>query len=298
VRWPSLLLCGLVLVGAACGNHDSRTSPTPTSGPVASQTLVGAGDIAGYPGSGKLSDTEATAKLLGGIPGIVFTAGDNINSIEPGVTYQTAYAATWGRFLDRTFPSPGNHDYDVRSGASYFTYFGSQAGPSGLGYYSYPAGVWHVISLNSEVEAGAGSAQYRWLVDDLETNRAPCTAAYWHTPAFTSGPSPPTQSALDLWKVMASYGVEIVVNGHNHQYERFAPMGANGIRDNAAGVREFVVGTGGAVQYPFGAVMPNSEVRGNGFGVLKLTLSQGSYTWEFVPTPGSSLRDSGSGVCH
>ncbi len=187
------------------------------------------------------------------------------------------------------------------SGATgYYNYFGALAGPAGRGYYSYDLGAWHIVSLNSNVSMSAGSAQEVWLRADLAASTKTCTIAYWHHPRFSSGSNhgSSTQSA-GVWQALYDAGAEIVISGHDHEYERFAPQTPGAAADPARGIREFIVGTGGAGLYSFATPLPNSEVRDNtSFGVLKLTLSDGSYTWEFIPIAGDSFTDSGSGTCH
>lgn len=271
--------------------------PTP---PVVSQSgpqiFVGAGDIGwcDLPGAGQ------TARLLEGIGGTVFTAGDNAYFDGSRQNFLECYDPFWGRpsLKSRTRPVPGNHEYQSPGAAPYFEYFGSAAGPPGLGYYSFPLGDWHAIALNSLIDVGAGSAQAQWLRQDLAANSGSrCTIAYWHYPLFASGPSGNQTQMREIWRILYDNNVDVVVNGHDHLYERFAPQTPDGIRDDARGIREFVVGTGGAQLYSFATVRANSESRISGtYGVLKFTLQSGSYQWEFIPVSGQ--RDSGAGSCH
>jgi len=293
-------IVAIALAVAGCG-----TSPTEPSGPVASDSglqpsllrqsviLVGAGDI-GWCGS---TATRATAALLDGIDGIVFTAGDNAYLSGTEAQFRDCYAPTRGRHRARTRPSPGNHDYETPRALPYFTYFGANAGPIGLGYYSYDAGAWHIISLNSVDPAGGRSAQVRWLRQELTRTPTGCSLAYWHNPLFSSGPNGGDARMRDIWRVLYEFGVDVVVNGDDHFYERFAPQNPDG-RPDPFGIRQFIVGTGGAPLYGVRNILPNSEIRGSTFGVLKLTLHADSYEWEFVPIPGESFRDLGGGQCH
>jgi 3',5'-cyclic AMP phosphodiesterase CpdA len=260
--------------------------------PAAPQTFVGAGDIA-------MCDVNsvATAALLDSIGGLVFTLGDNAYFRGSREEYRNCYDNTWGRHKGRTFPVPGNHEYMSAGAAPYFEYFGEIAGGlTGQGYYSFELGNWHAIALNSNIPVEPGSGQSAWLRNDLMTSRARCTIAYWHHPLFTSGPGGNTQSMRELWKILYEYGVEIVVNGHEHMYERFAPQDPDGRHDPVRGIRQFVAGTGGAFLYHPVMLHQNSEMRISGFGVLKFTLSSDRYQWEFVPVAGAS--DGGSGTCH
>jgi hypothetical protein len=260
-----------------------------------SVVFVGAGDIADCSSSGD----EATAALLDNIAGSVFTLGDNAYSSGTPTEFSSCYDPTWGRHKSRTYPSPGNHDYNTSGAAGYFGYFGAAAGPSGRGYYSLDLGSWHIISLNSEVSMSAGSAQEQWLRADLAASTKQCTLAYWHKPRFSSGTSHGSMvEAQPLWQALYDHGAEIVMSGHDHEYERFAPQTPTGAPDAVKGIREFVVGTGGRNHDAMGTPIQNSEVSNdNTFGVLKLTLGSGTYSWQFVPT-GGSFTDSGSGTCH
>jgi hypothetical protein len=263
--------------------------------------LVGAGDIATCDGNG---DTR-TAALLAGIPGTVFTLGDNAYARGSPEEFDRCYGPTWGRERARTRPVVGNHEYGTRGAAGHFGYFGAAAGPRDRGYYAYDAGAWRVIVLNTncgDVPGGCdtGSPQQRWLRDELAANPAACTVAMLHHPLFTSAAAHgPATGTRPLVRTLVDAGVELLLAGHNHQYERFAPQTADGRRDDARGIRAFVVGTGGAGLYPFRAPARNSEVRDNTtYGVLRLTLSPGAYRWDFVPVPGGELTDRGAGTCH
>jgi len=261
-----------------------------------SNVFVGAGDISDC---GNDND-EATAKLLDGIAGTVYTTGDNVYSSGTATEFATCYDPTWGRHKARTKPAPGNHDYNTSGATGYYGYFGSLAGPSGRGYYSFDLGDWHIISLNSEVSMSAGSAQEIWLRADLAASTKQCTLAYWHKPRFSSGTNHGSlSSAQPLWQALYDFHAEIVLNGHEHNYERFAPQTPTGAADATNGIREFVVGTGGESHYTGMSPIANSQVfNGSTFGVLKLTLSAGTYSWQFIPVSGQSFTDSGSGTCH
>lgn len=278
---------------SSCGGN-TPTGPTPPP-PSGDAVLVGAGDIAWC---SDLTAAEATAKLLDATPGTIFTAGDNVYDNGSLESFQRCYEPNWGRHKNRTRPSPGNHEYDAAGAAGYFAYFGSNAGPANLGYYSYNLGTWHIVSLNSLVPAKSGSAQLAWLESDLSENQAPCTLAYWHFPLFSSGQNGPKQAMQDVWRLLYDQGVDVVLSGDDHLYERFGPQDPDGRRDPARGIRQFTVGTGGAALYQFVRVAPNSEVRFSAYGVLKLTLRSGTYDWEFLPVAGGSFRDFGTGPCH
>ena len=263
-------------------------------------TLVGAGDIADCGPSGD----EATAKLLDGIEGTVFTAGDNAYEDGSASQYQDCYAPTWGRHRARTRPSPGNHEYHTSGASGYYGYFGDLAGPSGRGYYAYDLGAWRIYSLNSncgDAPGGcdAGGAQVAWLRADLAQNPRTCVAAYWHHPLFSSGDHGNHPDMADIWQALYDAGAEVVIEGHDHHYERFAPMDASGALDAAKGIRSFVVGTGGRGLYDLDDIKPNSEVRNNTtHGVISFTLRGGDYDWKFVPAASGSFTDSGSASCH
>ena len=303
---PGLLIACLALTGCG-GNSLSQPSsqPSPTAPPTpignppgggtppsAPEVFSGAGDIATCDGN-----AEKTARLLDNIGGEIFTLGDNAYFHGTAREFQECYAPSWGRFIGRTRPVPGNHDYETAGATGYFDYFGAVAGTPGLGYYSFElGGGWHAIALNSNIPASAGSAQAAWLATDLAAHPAACTIAYWHHPLFTSGPDGPSPFMRDIWRQLYAAGVDVVMNGHEHYYERFAPQNPDGGADPTKGIRQFIAGTGGAPLYTAVSIQPNSEVRISAFGVLKLTLSANRYDWEFVPVSGSS--DFGTGSCH
>lgn len=285
--------------------HAVRAHCTAASDSGVDPILVGAGDIATC-----WSDAdEATAQLLDDLfapnpPGRVMTLGDNAYDSGTLQEYQDCYEPTWGRHKSRTVPSAGNHEYGTTNAQGYFDYFGAAAGEFGKGYYSYDLGTWHIVVLNSNCMKVGGcttdSAQYQWLVDDLAQTTAPCTLAYWHRPRFSSGTEHGSSTRMKAaWQALYDAGAEVIVVGHEHHYERFAPQTATGVADAAQGIRQFVVGTGGADLYPLGPPIANSEVQNaTTHGVLKLTLHPTSYTWEFLPIAGQTFTDSGSTVCH
>ena len=271
--------------------------PSPPPGETA--VLVGAGDIA----SCKSVHDEQTAKLVEAIPGIVFTAGDNAYQVGSGAEFKKCYDPSWGRFRDRTRPAPGNHDALTDDGAPYFAYFGTAGGPAQEGWYSYEAGTWHVVVLNSNCLAVGGcvegSRQLDWLTADLAAHPAACTLAIWHHPRFSSGEHGDDPRSGAFWRVLYDAGADLIVNGHDHDYERFAPQTPTGVADPGRGIREIVAGTGGESLRLFNQPVPNSEVRNaSSYGVLRLDLAPGSYSWRFVAVPGRSFSDNGSAACH
>jgi hypothetical protein len=295
-----------VVATDAAGNTDAtparRTWTVEATTQSTDPVFVGAGDIANC---SNLAGAQATAKLLDSIPGTVYTLGDNAYGSGTSTEFANCYDPTWGQVKARTRPAPGNHEYYTSGATGYFGYFGSAAGDPSRGYYSYELGQWHVVVLNTNdqckyVSCSAGSEQEQWLKTDLANHPAQCTLAYFHYPLFTSGNyAPGISSVRPLWDDLYSGGADVVLNGHDHIYERFAPQSPSGALDQARGVREFVVGTGGAEHYGIKTVQPNSEARNAGtFGVLKLTLHPASYDWQFVPEAGKTFTDSGTTSCH
>ncbi len=197
-------------------------------------------------------------------------------------------------------PSAGNHEYNTPNGAGYYEYFGAAAGDPTKGYYSYDLGDWHIVVLNSNIPREAGSVQEQWLRADLAASNGTCTLAYWHHPRFNSGASHGNNTTVQaLWQALYDANADVILAGHEHTYERFAPQTPAGVADPIRGIRQFIVGTGGRSHYALGALQPNSQVfDGTTYGVLKLTLSAGSYSWQFVPVAGATFTDSGSGSCH
>jgi 3',5'-cyclic AMP phosphodiesterase CpdA len=252
--------------------------------------LVGAGDIARCATSGD----EATAALIEAIGGTVFTVGDNAYPDGSAQHFAECYGPSWGRFRTRTRPSPGNHEYKTADAAGYFDYFRWRAGPGDRGYYAYNRGSWRIYSLNSEAIT---TEQLAWLESDLAANPTRCSLAYWHRPLFSSGQHGNQSDTGPIWDLLYSAGTELVINGHDHDYERFYPQRPDGSR-YWKGIRQFVVGTGGGAIRPFATVQPNSAARKSGaYGVLKLVLKDTEYRWRFITTNGSFV-DTGSGVCH
>jgi hypothetical protein len=290
-----LLLAATGLVTVAGG----RSNPSPAAADTPA-TLVGAGDIADCK---NLSGAEATAKLLDQIPGTVFAAGDLAYPDGTKENFE-CYDKTWGRAKSRTRPAAGNHEFHSSGAAYYFEYFGPVAGDPKNGYYSYELGAWHIIVLNSECEevdgCEAGSRQEKWLRADLAAHPVACTLAYWHKPLFSSGGAHGNDLEIKpLWQALYEANADVVINGHDHDYERFAPQTPDAAADPSRGIREFVVGTGGKSHRPFGVTKANSEVRNaDAYGVLKLTLKPKGYDWQFIPEAGKSFTDSGSGTCH
>jgi hypothetical protein len=264
----------------------------------ASVVMVGAGDIAHC----STTTDEATAKLLDGISGTVFTLGDNAYNSGTSAEFANCYNPTWGRHKARTKPAVGNHEYLTSGASGYFNYFGAAAGDPKKGYYSYDRGVWHVIVLNSNcsnVSCAVGSPQEQWLRADLAAHPNKCTLAYFHAPLYSSGQHGNSTSVRPFWEALYKANADVVLSGHDHDYERFAPQNPYGAFDSARGIREFVVGTGGTYLRPFGTIKANSVSRNaTTHGVLKLTLNSGGYAWKFVPVAGKTFTDSGTASCH
>ena len=260
--------------------------------------LVGAGDIA----SCGLTSDSATGRVVARIPGTVFAAGDLAYETGSAAGFANCYQPAWGGFKGRTRPVPGNHEYGSTGAAPYFAYFGAAAGTPSQGWYAYDVGTWRVYSLNSNCASvggcGAGSPQEAWLRADLAANPRACVAAVWHHPLFSSGVHGNEATVKPLWQALQDAGAELVLNGHEHDYERFSPQLADGTA-SASGLRELIVGTGGASLRSFAATKPNSVVRKAGVhGVLRLELKPGGYAWRFFPVAGKTWTDTGSASCH
>ena len=299
----------LLLAIASCGEDGSVTDPrvvktftTPTGLITATppEILVGAGDISDC---SKTSD-EATASLVDNIPGTVFVLGDNVYENGTASEYQNCYGPNWGRHKARTKPSAGNHDYNTNGASGYYSYFGAAAGDPSKGYYTYEAGAWHVIVLNSNISMTATSAQTTWLKADLAAHSNLCTLAYFHHPLYSStggsGSGGVTYSSVrPLVDALYAGGADLMLAGHRHFYERLAPIKPSGARDDVFGVREIIAGMGGKSGGSVTNVFPASEARnGVTFGVLKLYLYEDGYAWKFIGIPGSTFTDSGSTACH
>ena len=270
--------------------------PVPTVLAGGDPVLVGAGDIASCSKSG---DTK-TARLVQAIPGTVFTAGDNAYPYGTLAQFQSCYGPTWGAFKSRTRPSPGNHEYRTAGASGYFSYFGPLAGTAGEGWYAYDLGEWRIYALNSNCSAvggcGAASPQSKWLKADLAANPRRCVLAYWHHPLFSSGEHGNNAGVRPFWDVLYAAHADVIINGHDHDYERFGRQTPAG-GASKTGIRQFVVGTGGGERRPFRTIRPHSLSRSSTtFGVLKLTLHAASYDWRFVPQAGKTFTDARTGA--
>src|SRR5262245_28291221 len=267
--------------------------------------LVGAGDIAAC---SVLAGAEATAKLIEEIPGTVFAAGDLAYELGTAQEFRDCYGTTWGRFKDRTKPTPGNHEYNSGGGAAYFAYWRGAAGTPEKSYYSFDLGNLHVIALNTNCLApgvggcGVDSLQEKWLKKDLTEHTNSCLVAFGHHALYSSGVfrSHSVHPELrGLWRDLYEAHADLMLAGHEHSYERFAPQDPDGNADEQNGIREIVVGTGGRSHDPLGTALPHSEVKNfDTYGVLKLTLWPDRYQWEFIPVNADGFRDSGEGRCH
>ncbi len=321
MRWILWGLLGVATLGALywtveplIRGTDSKTTlppslaqtPSATAGPN-DPVLVGAGDIASCDSDGD----EKTALLLdqvvaSGIETVVFTAGDNAYENGTIEDFEQCYGPSWGRHKDRTRPALGNHEYKTGNANGHFQYFGAAAGDPSKGYYSFDLGGWHIVVLNTNdhcnaLSCDAGSDQEQWLRSDLAANAAFCTMAIWQDPRFSSSArAGGSHRVKPFWDALYDYGAELVVNGDEHNYERFALQTPIGGADPEFGIREFVVGTGGrSLDIIDVARQPNSEITNDDtHGVLKLTLHPAGYDWEFIPEAGFKFHDSGSGACH
>jgi hypothetical protein len=302
----ALLIFAAVSAVISCKGSGRITEPPPVPPPAPPPApqpvvLVGAADIA----TCSSPATAATARVLDTIAGTVFTAGDNL--ADTTATYSGCFAPYWGRHKDRLYAALGNRDYDRNQANDAFDYFGDRAGPRGLGYYSFDLGKWHVVVLNTSgfVDMSPTSAQLAWLRADLaaprngQNNTAQCTLAVFHKRRFYQGTWGKAESIKPIWDALYAAGVEFVVNGQDKFYERYAPQTPDGVKDDATGIRQFIVGTGGRWLDQMIAPSANVEVRNNTtWGVIKFTLNAGNYSWQFVPAAGGTFTDSGTGTCH
>jgi len=310
---------GLILMTAGCP-PPVRTTPPPADAPAelvalsGASVMIGAGDIGKCGESGdeltaQLVDSVLRADSVAGVNDVVFTLGDNAYPDGTAADFARCFAPSWGDssklILKNIRPSPGNHEHMRASAAPYYQYFGDRAGDPGKGYYAYDHGEWRVVVLNSEIIVNDAfgpserTAQEDWLKGELGSHADKlCTIAYWHHPRFSSGWHGGDIRLGPLWRLLYEGGVEIVLNGHDHSYERFAPMNAEGTADTTRGIVQFVVGTGGGVLRGFSRVEPNSVVQLQGhWGVLMLTLGKGEYRFAFLDTAGR-VWDPGGGRCH
>ena len=319
-KWLRLLVVPVFLVCACSGNSNAPITPTPTPTPppptppptAPTMFLAGAGDIADCrtetEGGNRGGPAEATAKLIDRMTeAFVFTMGDNAYFFGNQAEYNNCYKPRWGRFLSRTYPSPGNHEYENgTNGNGYFDFFGSRPVGDRGGFYSYTLGNWHIIALNSgpALPVSIATEQYQWLKRDLEANKgtatARCTLAYWHHPVFTSGPSGGSNGIMrDVFQLLWENGADVIVNGHDHLYERFFPQDYLGVRGTAAnGITQYIVGTGGAPLYDFGPALPNSASKLKTFGVIYFTLRDVGWDSVFVEAGTEARLDPTSTLCH
>lgn len=282
----------------SAGPRASSLSPsaaTEVSTATSKFTVVAVGDIS-VPALRAQAKTARLAESWN--PTYVLALGDLQYPSGTLTDFKRYYGPTWGQLKSRTMPVPGNHEYRDPNAAGYFQYFGSRATPKGLSYYSFNRGNWHFVALNSEIEHSTGSDQLKWLRADLEANKRTCVLAYWHKPRFNSGAEHGSNADMaPFWDVVYAGGGDVVLNGHEHVYERFGRQTPSASATRK-GIREFIVGTGGAESYRFAQPVKNSQVRVAGVdGVLRLTLEKRSYRWAFVAVDGT-IHDQGGSVCH
>jgi hypothetical protein len=274
--------------------HDPNPTPPTASG---TPTLTVAGNIGDCNGT----DDDATGMILDTLPGTILTLGDNAFPNGSLDDYNNCYQPSWGHQKLRTYAVLGNHEYQTPGAEGAFDYWEERAGPQeGLGYYSFDVGAWHIIVLNDNISFEPGSPQDQWLANDLANDGKRCTMAAWHQPAFLSSSTAgfTTRNRRAIWDRLYEAGVDVVVNGHQHHYERMGPMRPDGSRDDAAGIRQFNVGTGGeSVALPTVAIHPQSEMRSAQYGVVRFQLDSTGYRWDFIPVSGGVI-DTGSGTCH
>jgi Calcineurin-like phosphoesterase len=298
------LLLAACTASASPSVSPSSSPPAPaesegTTAPAQDAVVLAAGDIGACDSDGD----EQTAAMLDGLDGTILALGDLAYESGTAEQFAACYDPSWGRFRSRTWPVPGNHEYETSGAGPYFEYFGAAAGAPGQGWYSFDLGAWHLIALNSNCDEIGGceldSPQADWLRADLAGNDAACTLAYWHHPRWSSGSEHGVDPRTDaLWRMLAVAGADIVLTAHDHVYERFVPMDADGAAA-ANGMVEFVVGTGGRSRYGFSKILATSATHDNAtYGVLQLTLHPSGYDWEFVSATGTRFADSGSADCH
>ncbi len=302
----------IALVFAALERHARVAAPPVDVAPIQGTRIAAAGDIACDPessafadgrGSGSTCRQLATSDLLVGEEySAVLALGDIQYENASYEKFLASYDRSWGRVKEITRPAPGNHEYRTPGAAGYYEYFGATAGDPAEGYYSFDLGAWHVVALNSNCGAVGGchegSPQESWLRTDLAANPARCTLAFWHHPRYSSGVHGSDRAYRPFFQALYDADADVVLVGHDHDYERFAPQDADGGRDDRRGIPQFVVGTGGRSLRTFPRVEPNSEARDRStFGVLELTLGSDAFTWRFRPAVGT-FTDAGSARCH
>jgi chitodextrinase len=298
----------------AAGNK-SAASRQVSATTASSFTVAAAGDVACDPSDPNYHNGAGTSTacrqmytsdiLVNGHFDAVLALGDLQYDSGSLTDFNTVYDPSWGRVKSITYPVVGNHEYGQSNASGYFQYFGSVAGAPGKGWYSFDLGAWHIIAINSNCDrisggCGSGSPEETWLQSDLSAHPAQCTLAMWHHARFSSGHDGDNTFMQTMWSDLYAAGAEIVLSGHSHDYERFAPQNASGQLDNANGIRQFVVGTGGAFFTGLGSSLDaNSQAaQNNTYGVLKLTLRPGAYDWQFLPEAGKTYSDSGTTACH
>jgi calcineurin-like phosphoesterase family protein len=323
MRWFLHLLSTVLLaVGLSCA-PPVETTPPPADAPAAELALTGASVLIGTGDIGNCGNTgnqgaKATAKLMDSVLRAdsaakvhdeAFTLGDNAYPGGSVQDFAECFATTWGDssklIMKNIRPAVGNHEHTAGMAAPYYKYFGSHAGPSDKGYYSYTVGEWHAIVLNSEIVVNSGftdterAAQEEWLRQDLKSNQKLCTLAYWHHPRFSSGWHGSDSRLAPFWQILYEAGVDLVLNGHDHEYERFLPLTPQGVVDSTKGITQIVVGTGGGDLRGFrNPLAPHSAYRVQGhYGVLKLTLGAKAYQRAFLGVNGS-IWDRGGAACH
>jgi acid phosphatase type 7 len=292
VSAASALATVALLLAAACA--DPPKAPTmPSTGGGAQATVLAAGDI------GMCSErvnVEKTAALVAGMEGMLLLAGDLAYMHGSYQNFMDCFDPAWGRFRNRWRPVPGNHEYETNRGAGYLQYFGTAAAPAGRMYYSFRAGDWLILMLDSNDSVGPASDQYAFVTAALTFNRNHCAMAVWHHPLFSSGPNGPNTFMRDIWRLLYEHNADVVISAHDHLYERFGKQDADG-RSDARGLRQFIVGTGGATLYDFRRQEANSQAQHRSHGVLRLRLQTHAYSWEFIDVNGQAL-DVNSDACH
>ena len=297
LRWAiSVATLGLALAcsSSPAGPSPGAGTPPPANNPLTGQTVValGVGDI----GMCDRPSVAQTARLVAGLEGLLLLAGDIAYLHGSAADFRNCFNPEWGRFRSRWHAVPGNHEYETPGAAGYFDYFGAAAGADRTGYYSFMAGDWLILMLNSNIPAGRNSPQWEFVRAELTAQRTPCTMAVWHHPLFTSGPNGPNAFMRDMWALLETAKVELVLNGHDHLYERFARQMSDGRPDPALGIRQFTAGTGGADLYQFARTAQNSEARAMEFGVVRFTLRPAQVDWEFLSVSGNVV-DPGLDTC-